>query len=57
MQAILQELPLSDGDIFVRGVISYAAQEPWLFFASIQQNILFGQPMDEKRYEKVNNCK
>ncbi|CAH1738397.1 unnamed protein product [Aphis gossypii] len=53
LQAILQELPLIKGSISVRGVVSYASQEPWLFAGSVKQNILFGSPMDKKRYDKV----
>ncbi|CAH1738400.1 unnamed protein product [Aphis gossypii] len=53
MQAILRELPLSEGRISVHGVISYASQEPWLFVGSIQNNILFGSPMDKHRYKQV----
>lgn len=56
MHAILRELPLSQGTISVRGVISYASQEPWLFAGSVQQNILFGLPMDVERYKQVNAC-
>lgn len=55
LQAILRELPLSEGNISVRGVVSYASQEPWLFAGSVQQNILFGLPMDKERYKKVCN--
>lgn len=55
IQAILRELPLSEGNISVRGVVSYASQEPWLFAGSVQQNILFGLPMDKERYKKVCN--
>lgn len=52
----MQELPLSQGSISVHGVVSYASQEPWLFNASIQQNILFGSPMDRERYKQVKIC-
>jgi ATP-binding cassette subfamily C (CFTR/MRP) protein 4 len=53
VHAILKELPLSSGSILVGGSISYASQEPWLFTASVRQNILFGQPMDKNRYRQV----
>ncbi|XP_060872943.1 probable multidrug resistance-associated protein lethal(2)03659 isoform X2 [Metopolophium dirhodum] len=53
IQAILQELPLMKGSISVRGVVSYASQEPWLFSGSVKQNILFGSPMDLERYNTV----
>ncbi|KAF0720220.1 putative multidrug resistance-associated protein lethal(2)03659 isoform X2, partial [Aphis craccivora] len=53
IQAILRELPLCEGSISVSGTISYASQEPWLFNGSIQQNILFGSPMDHNRYKEV----
>ncbi|XP_026807194.1 probable multidrug resistance-associated protein lethal(2)03659 isoform X3 [Rhopalosiphum maidis] len=53
IQAILGELSLSKGNILVHGVVSYASQQPWLFAGSVQRNILFGLPMDRKRYNKV----
>ena len=33
--------------------LSYAAQSPWLQHLSIKDNILFGSPLDEDRYEQV----
>ncbi|XP_048505771.1 probable multidrug resistance-associated protein lethal(2)03659 isoform X1 [Athalia rosae] len=55
VQTILRELPLKSGSIKVNGQIAFASQEPWLFSSSIRQNILFGRPMDESRYQKVVN--
>jgi len=54
IQAILKELPVFKGKISVNGVISYASQEPWIFAGTIQQNILFGSPMDQERFKQVN---
>lgn len=53
LKTILGEYPVSQGDILVRGTLSYAAAEPWLFPSTIKQNILFGLPYEEKRYQEV----
>jgi ABC-type transport system involved in cytochrome bd biosynthesis fused ATPase/permease subunit len=41
-----------DGNGFMH-CLSYAAQSPWLQHLSIKDNILFGSPLDEERYEQV----
>lgn len=56
LHAIIRELPLSNGNISVHGVLSYASQEPWIFSGSVQENILFGSPMDKNRYAQVRAC-
>ncbi|XP_050313562.1 probable multidrug resistance-associated protein lethal(2)03659 [Anthonomus grandis grandis] len=53
LHLILRELPLIGGSLEVNGEVSYASQEPWLFAGSVRQNILFGLPMDKKRYHTV----
>lgn len=53
LHTVLRELPLTEGSIRVQGMVSYAAQEPWLFAGSVRQNILFGREMDKQRYRQV----
>ena len=53
LNLILHELPLLSGKIKIHGEISYFSQEPWTFGSSIRTNILFGRPMDKRRYDQV----
>jgi ATP-binding cassette subfamily C (CFTR/MRP) protein 4 len=46
-------MPIHTGTVSTFGLISYAAQVPWIFSGSVRQNVLFGQPLEEKRYWKV----
>ena len=37
--------------------VAYASQQPWILNATVRDNILFGLPYDEERYNKVvRNC-
>lgn len=53
LSAILGEITLTEGQIKLNGNISYASQEAWVFGSSVRQNILFGQPYERHRYQKV----
>lgn len=53
LQLLLGELYKQSGDIKIGGSISYSSQEPWLFQASVRNNILFGLPYDRQRYNQV----
>ncbi|CAG9833832.1 unnamed protein product [Diabrotica balteata] len=53
LQTLLGELDITQGDMRVQGQISYASQEPWVFAATVRQNILFGEEYDKKRYQEV----
>ncbi|KAF5294185.1 hypothetical protein FQR65_LT10896 [Abscondita terminalis] len=50
---LLKELPVIDGILQIVGTTSYATQDPWLFPATIRQNILFGNSYQEERYKMV----
>lgn len=47
------ELDVINGSIELNGIISYASQEPWVFAATVRQNILFGADYDKDRYNDV----
>lgn len=51
--AILGEIPRLRGFLRLRGRLSYATQAPWVFTASVRENVLFGQEYDRARYNKV----
>lgn len=52
---LLGELPLKEGTMDLGGAsLAYSSQEPWLFVATVKQNILFGQSFDKERYWKVS---
>lgn len=51
--AILNETLLQSGEISLKGKVAYASQSPWILNASLRDNILFGLPMDQERYDQV----
>ncbi|WAR23542.1 ABCC3-like protein, partial [Mya arenaria] len=48
LMAVLQELSLTHGEISVKGRVAYVSQLPWVFSATLRQNITFGN-----KYEKA----
>ncbi|XP_074520424.1 ATP-binding cassette sub-family C member 4 [Halichoeres trimaculatus] len=53
LSSILGELPDEKGVLKVRGQITYAAQQPWVFPGTIRSNILFGKELNQQKYERV----
>ncbi|KAI2474111.1 probable multidrug resistance-associated protein lethal(2)03659 isoform X2 [Diabrotica virgifera virgifera] len=53
LKSILGEFDTKSDHIIKYGTISYAAQEPWIFPATFKQNIVFDEPFDEERYNRI----
>ncbi|XP_038067816.1 ATP-binding cassette sub-family C member 9-like [Patiria miniata] len=54
--ALLGEMKTVSGEVIwnsERHSIAYANQKPWLVNASLKDNIIFGAPLDERRYNTV----
>jgi ATP-binding cassette subfamily C (CFTR/MRP) protein 2 len=53
LSCILGEVPKISGTVKLCGTKAYVAQSPWIQSGKIEENILFGKEMEEKRYERV----
>lgn len=53
ISALLGEMEKLSGRVNTVGSIAYVSQQAWIQNASLQDNILFGMPMDRKRYNQV----
>ncbi|KAK1940423.1 ABC transporter C family member 12 [Phytophthora citrophthora] len=53
LSALLGEMMLVDGSVNVSGGLSYVSQESWIRNATVKENILFEEELDEERYAQV----
>jgi ABC-type multidrug transport system fused ATPase/permease subunit len=53
LMALIGEMPSIQGNITTNGRIFYVSQEPWIFSATIKQNILFGKPYDRDKLNEI----
>jgi ABC-type multidrug transport system fused ATPase/permease subunit len=53
LAALLGQMIRTNGDYKVMGSIGYVPQEAWLLNMSLRDNITFGSPYDEKKYNQV----
>nr|XP_007135572.1 hypothetical protein PHAVU_010G140600g [Phaseolus vulgaris]ESW07566.1 hypothetical protein PHAVU_010G140600g [Phaseolus vulgaris] len=51
LHAILGEIPKISGTVIVGGTLAYVSQIPWIQSGTIRDNVLYGKPMDQTRYE------
>ena len=50
LMTILGELPVDCGRISRADRVAYVSQTPWVFSGTVRENILFGRPFDESKY-------
>lgn len=53
LQCLLGELKPVEGTVEVKGRVSYASQEPWVFSGSLRDNILLGKTFEPDQYQAV----
>ncbi|KAI7821393.1 P-loop containing nucleoside triphosphate hydrolase protein [Gamsiella multidivaricata] len=51
--AIMGEMYKRNGSITVYGELAYVPQQAWIINATVRDNILFGKPFDEDRYNRI----
>lgn len=50
---LLGEMKSIKGKLQVDGSVFYVQQEPWVFSASLRQNIIFGKPYVKEKFNKI----
>lgn len=53
VSAFLGEMDKISGRVNTVGSIAYVAQQAWIQNATLQDNVLFGKPLDKKKYDAV----
>lgn len=53
ISAFLGEMEKLSGRVNTVGTIAYVSQQAWIQNATLKDNILFGKPLDYKRYNQV----
>ncbi|KAF9124123.1 hypothetical protein BGX30_001100 [Mortierella sp. GBA39] len=51
--ALIGDMYKHQGSVQVRGSVAYVSQQAWILHSSVKDNILFGKPLDQDRYEAV----
>ena len=54
MSTILGQLQIEEGSLGLDGSIAYVPQQAWIFHDTARENIVFGMPWDEAKYNKGN---
>ncbi|CAG8565444.1 11234_t:CDS:10, partial [Racocetra persica] len=53
LSALVGEMKKVDGEIIFGGTVGYCPQTAWIQNATLRENITFGLPFDEEKYQRV----
>jgi len=53
LMTILGELPVFSGQVTCIGKMAYVSQTPWVYSGTVRENIVFGMPFIEQKYNKI----
>ncbi|ORZ26833.1 P-loop containing nucleoside triphosphate hydrolase protein [Catenaria anguillulae PL171] len=53
LAGIVGEMRRVGGEVKIAGSMAYCPQQPWMQNATVRDNILFGKPFDELKYQRV----
>ncbi|KAF9179056.1 Canalicular multispecific organic anion transporter 2 [Haplosporangium sp. Z 767] len=51
--AMIGDMYKRQGSVKIYGLIAYAPQQPWIINATLKDNILFGRPYDQEKYDRI----
>ena len=50
LYSLMHETSLTSGSHSQNGNLAYVEQEPFIYSASVKENVIFGLPFDEERF-------
>lgn len=53
VSALLGDMEKLEGKVHVKGSVAYVPQQAWIQNCTLQENVLFGQALDPKRYQQT----
>ncbi|GJJ72930.1 ATP-binding cassette, subfamily C (CFTR/MRP), member 1 [Entomortierella parvispora] len=53
LSALIGDMYKYNGSVQVRGRVAYVSQLAWIMNCSVKDNILFGKPLDQEKYDQV----
>ncbi|XP_037350168.1 ATP-binding cassette sub-family C member 3 [Talpa occidentalis] len=53
VSALLGDMEKLEGKVHVKGSVAYVPQQAWIQNCTLQDNVLFGQSLDPKRYQRA----